>query len=592
MRVIYNNLVDDLDASTLTALTVATGYSVLNVQDQRLAYRYVSSSATTQSVLCELDTFPEYPDNATATTYISDFSAGVDGWTAFASSGTLLATQGTMIATIAGIAAYIHLYKVPLLCENKTLIFRTDADSLITSVQYYTGSAYTAITPVVSGTERIYSTYVTPGTAATNIRFYGVSGVSVILNGIYVGDGTYDTVLTDQSGNGNHGTVFGCTPVAGITGRAIQFDGVNDYVNVSQMAFSNLVGVSMLITPTATISANQDFFTKFNTYATGRLTLRRPLATPTQLQIIFSDGAGAIIKSVNSFFEAGVVTHLGLTVDITGATAYLYRNGALFSTIDITGAIAASAMEYVAFGGVSGAFFGGTIDDPRIYNRALEAYEVENLYNQIPWVGEMEGLVGWWKLDKGLGVNTAAVMGHNLLSGTTLKIEGNSSDNWGDPELSEQITVGDNMSLKFLDDTYYYKYWRFSITGQGSIELGRLFLSSYMTIDPSSLLDFKVIKKRSDVVIHGRNRQKFAVEGVGWRRFELSFPRTEEAMIHNIATLYDTVGNHSSFIFCNFDTIRAYNIVEPCYVSIDGEVGFTHTYRMGHTYSLNMEEEM
>jgi len=63
-------------------------------------------------------------------------------------------------------------------------------------------------------------------------------------------------------------------------------------------------------------------------------------------------------------------------------------------------------------------------------------------------------------------------------------------------------------------------------------------------------------------------------------------------MIRLLTQLYDEVGNHSSFIFCNFDTIRDYTLVEPCYVSLDGEMGFVHKERMGFTYSMNMEEEM
>jgi len=126
----------------------------------------------------------------------------------------------------------------------------------------------------------------------------------------------------------------------------------------------------------------------------------------------------------------------------------------------------------------------------------------------------------------------------------------------------------------------------------GYLELGRVWIGDYMTIDPSSLLDFKVIKKRSDYVQYGRNRQKWSYKGFGWRRFELNFPPTEEAMLDKIITMYDTIGNYKSLIFCNFDTIRNYVLVEPCYCSIDGDLTFNHTERMMMTYSLNLEEDL
>jgi hypothetical protein len=144
--------------------------------------------------------------------------------------------------------------------------------------------------------------------------------------------------------------------------------------------------------------------------------------------------------------------------------------------------------------------------------------------------------------------------------------------------------------LKFLDDTYYYKYWRFYF-GQGSVQIGRLWLGDYLSIDPSCLTDFKVEVKNSDTVIHGKNRQKWAVVGEEWRRFELNFPRTEENMIYEISNMFDYVGNFRSILFMNFDEIRDYKLVEPCYVSIDGEIQFNHTHRMGWQYSISLEEE-
>jgi hypothetical protein len=39
-----------------------------------------------------------------------------------------------------------------------------------------------------------------------------------------------DGTATDQSGNGNDGTIYGATLVAGISEQALDFDGSNDYV--------------------------------------------------------------------------------------------------------------------------------------------------------------------------------------------------------------------------------------------------------------------------------------------------------------------------------------------------------------------------
>jgi len=125
----------------------------------------------------------------------------------------------------------------------------------------------------------------------------------------------------------------------------------------------------------------------------------------------------------------------------------------------------------------------------------------------------------------------------------------------------------------------------------GNIEIGRLWLGEYLDIDPTSLDSFSVKKKRSDRVIYGRNRQKWADEGVGWREFSLDFPPSNSTMVTAIQTMYDAVGNHSSIVFCNFDSIRDYEIVEPVYCSIVGELEFRHKGRQRYEYSLTLEED-
>lgn len=218
-------------------------------------------------------------------------------------------------------------------------------------------------------------------------------------------------------------------------------------------------------------------------------------------------------------------------------------------------------------------------------------------------------------------INTLAILGHNLSSSASIIFDFNNTNSWPG-EYQETLTWNEGIILKFLSgyidtDADYllseaesymiseagsfiitssgYQYCQIQISDptniDGYIQIGRVWLGDYLNIDPSSLLDFKVIKKRSDVVIYGKDRQKFALPGVGWRRIELNFPRTKSDMVDNIFAMYKEIANHKSVIFCNFDTIRDYQIVEPIYCSIDGDIIFKHTQRMGFTYSLLLEED-
>lgn len=218
-------------------------------------------------------------------------------------------------------------------------------------------------------------------------------------------------------------------------------------------------------------------------------------------------------------------------------------------------------------------------------------------------------------------ISTLAILGHNLSSSASIVFDFNNANTWPG-EYQETLTWNEGIILKFLtgyvdtDADYLlseagafiiseagsfivtstgYQYAQIRISDptntSGYIQIGRVWIGDYLTISPSSLLDFKVTKKRSDVVIYGKDRQKFAVPGVGWRRIELSFPRTESAMVDSLITMYKAVANHKSVIFCNFDSIRSFKIVEPMYCSIDGELSFKHTHRMGFEYQIFLEED-
>ena len=164
-----------------------------------------------------------------------------------------------------------------------------------------------------------------------------------------------------------------------------------------------------------------------------------------------------------------------------------------------------------------------------------------------------------------------------------------------EPSVITTLTALTGPILKYLAAAQTYQYWRFNLSDSSAasnyVEMGRPWLGTKIDIDPSSMYNFSVTKKRSDMVTYGRDRQKYATEGVGWRHFSLSFPRTGSSALTNILTMYDTVGNHSSVIFSNFNTTRSYTLVEPCYCSIVGDLDFSHARAQKYTYSLNLEED-
>jgi len=192
-----------------------------------------------------------------------------------------------------------------------------------------------------------------------------------------------------------------------------------------------------------------------------------------------------------------------------------------------------------------------------------------------------------------VSITTAAIMGHNITSAASvITVAGGTSASVF--ATAETLTFSEDMILKFFD-AQSYRYWKFTVDNQGNadgyISIGRLWLGTYIQISPTSLDDFTVTKRRSDNVAYGRNRQKFASTGVGWREFELTFPKTGGSVLSNIISMYDDVGQHSSVIFCNFDSLTDYPLVLPCYCSIQEDLQFNHAGRQKYKWSLRLQED-
>jgi hypothetical protein len=216
-------------------------------------------------------------------------------------------------------------------------------------------------------------------------------------------------------------------------------------------------------------------------------------------------------------------------------------------------------------------------------------------------------------------MSAVALVGHNLSSSATVTFSFNATDSW--PGATTQ-TVAFNSGVmltyftsftpeyfttetpdylvaetgEHLVTSYDYPYAKVTISdptnADAYVEVGKVWISQSVSVSPSSLLDYTVELKSGDVVYHGRGRQKYGITRDPWRRFELSFPESGYDMIEQIEAMHDDVGNWSPIIFANFDSLRGYSLVEPCYCTIDGDVSFRHSDKMKFAYALAMEEEL
>jgi len=120
---------------------------------------------------------------------------------------------------------------------------------------------------------------------------------------------------------------------------------------------------------------------------------------------VFSTGGGVVVS--NSY------QHIALTYDQASGLAVLYLNGNLVQSANLGSFTPQTSYDFYLGERVSGtdagSYFGGGMDEPSLYNRALSAIEIAAIYNAgsagkcAPAVASCvtppSGLVGWWKGD-------------------------------------------------------------------------------------------------------------------------------------------------------------------------------------------------
>ncbi len=199
------------------------------------------------------------------------------------------------------------------------------------------------------------------------------------------------TLVQDFSGYGNNGTWSGNTTsnvTSGQFGNALSFDGVNDYVNAgNDNSISNLSeNFSVLV-----------WFKLYSLPEAGQyphIVSQRDLSSSTWNIIVHSDFNGNLSFSVPYSTTAAngrIITPIlntwyHLSVVIQTKVIYMYINGVEQSYVSRTTGVGTRTLNSSIPIGIGNRIGGGrdvngSIDEVRIYNRALSANEISASYN-------------------------------------------------------------------------------------------------------------------------------------------------------------------------------------------------------------------
>jgi hypothetical protein len=182
--------------------------------------------------------------------------------------------------------------------------------------------------------------------------------------------------VLDRSGRGNDGTLVGMSttssPVIGKIGQALKFSG-NNYVSLSAVNPPSYVTVSGWFkrngpsSNTHHILFMQDVQLEISIpESTGQL--RAGVSTVTLGRKVLDSGSG--LTDNNWHF-------LSFTYD--GAMLRAYIDGVETGTLAVTGALSTGGSTNI--GNYSTYYANASIDDVRVYNRALSSTEIKQLYN-------------------------------------------------------------------------------------------------------------------------------------------------------------------------------------------------------------------
>jgi hypothetical protein len=231
------------------------------------------------------------------------------------------------------------------------------------------------------------------------------------------------TTAADTSGSGYHGVITGANWTAGKVNTGLRLNGSTTNVVTPAVSLGNSFSVSVWVNPA--VLAQGGYVRIAETRFDRGLYLGMN-QTGNKYKFIVNAGSGATGTCGASYgcAEGGTLTsgwHL-LTATYDGTVGRLYVDGALIASETFTSPGNTSYPLYVGrYYAASGYGWNGSVDEFRLYNRALSGTEIAELFN--PGGGGGGGgqtVIGYWPFDEGAGTTAADTSGsgyHGVITG-------------------------------------------------------------------------------------------------------------------------------------------------------------------------------
>ncbi len=187
--------------------------------------------------------------------------------------------------------------------------------------------------------------------------------------------------------NANNGTAVGVTATSGVKGvdnTAYYFDGVDDYIEVpdsDSLDVGNSLTISVWVKPT-------DLDSRYNIYKASNDTTANAMWLEIGTSDTYTNGVSTAIQGFfltrkSDIIIPNVWQHIVYTRNGTGSTHALYINGVLkeWDATSTTNYSNNNIPKLIGARTPTTQLFKGSMDEMRIYNRALTQPEITALYN-------------------------------------------------------------------------------------------------------------------------------------------------------------------------------------------------------------------
>jgi len=196
-----------------------------------------------------------------------------------------------------------------------------------------------------------------------------------------------------DSASNNDGTIYGAAWTAGYLGGALDFDGLNDYVNVvdsdDSLDIEDNITIAVWVKLDYFNLHDHDFFVGKQPTGTSRTNYPGNYifrTTPFNGYIHFHHQTGTRDNQISKYSSTsgiglGAWHHVSVTL-VEGGNVNFYIDGSPAGTVPQLGIFGLLNDEPVRIGTRKDAwsYFHGLLDEVRIYDRALSAVEIEQIY--------------------------------------------------------------------------------------------------------------------------------------------------------------------------------------------------------------------